>query len=434
MRYAIPAGTRVGELSRAQEDALFARATVGQADVRGVVAQIIEDVRTRGDAALLEQALRFDGVADLCIEVPRAACQAALEAIPADVRDGLEQAAANIAAFHRAQLPELLEVEVQPGIVLGRRADPLERIGVYAPGGRAAYPSSVLMGVVPARVAGVAEVIVCSPPGQNGVPPIEVLAACAIAKADRVFALGGAGAIAALALGTDTVPRVNKVVGPGNAYVTEAKIQLNGAIGTDCPAGPSEVLVLADDSADPEQIAWEIFAQAEHDPAASCVLVTRAPAMVDAVVDVVERALPGLERKSVIESSLRSNGALLVAADDDELLAFTARYAPEHLILYVENADTLLARVRNAGTVLIGSAASVVFGDYLTGANHVLPTAGHARTYSGLSVLDYVRWTTYQKIDAGAAARMSDATAALASAEGLPQHARAARMRSRVPV
>src|SRR5690606_25787828 len=261
------------ELSKADEARLFVRGRDADPEVERAVAAIIADVRARGDDALRDLARRFDRVDLNALEVPRDACDAALATLNGEVRAALEQAAAAIAAFHRAQLPPPLDIEVRPGVRLGRRAEPLRRAGVYAPGGRAAYPSSVLMGVVPAKVAGVDEVVVCSPPGPDGLPHPVVLAACALAGADRVFALGGAGAIVALAYGTASVPRVDRIVGPGNAYVNEAKRQVAGSVGIDSPAGPSELLVVADASADPETVALELLAQAEHDPDAAVAVV-----------------------------------------------------------------------------------------------------------------------------------------------------------------
>ncbi|MGQ0814527.1 MAG: histidinol dehydrogenase [Gemmatimonadota bacterium] len=432
--WAVPLGTRVGSLSIEQREKLFDRGRVQDPEIKGIVRDLIEAVRTGGDAALREQALRFDSIADLAIEVPRREWFAALDRVDSRVPYALEEAAENIERFHRAQLPAPLEIEMQPGLVLGRRADPLERVGVYAPGGRASYPSSVLMGVVPARAAGVSKVIVCSPAGPAGRPADEVLAACAIAKADRLFAIGGAGAIAAMTLGTETVPRVDKIVGPGNAYVTEAKRQLNGVVAVDCPAGPSEVLVLADDRADAELVAWELLAQAEHDPHAACVLVTTSAELLADVASIIACEWETLPRSTIIAAALRAQGTLLLAADEGELLEFGNRYAPEHLVLYLAEPRGFLERTRNAGTVFVGNSASVVFGDYLTGANHVLPTGGLARSYSGLAVVDFMRWTTYQQIDSCATAKLAGTTALLADAEGLPAHARAARLREKVRV
>jgi histidinol dehydrogenase len=426
---AIPKGTGVSELTDAQRALLFNRGRSQDVDVVRAVTELMADVQARGDAALRVQARQFDNVNDLAIEVPRSLWQGALEQLDAEVRAGLELAAANIATFHRAQLPEPIEIEPRPGLRLGRRADPLARVAVYAPGGRAAYPSSVLMGVVPARVAGVTEVIVCSPPGPDGLPPAVVLAACEIGNADRVFAIGGAGAIAAVAYGTETVPRADKVVGPGNAYVTEAKRQLNGVIAIDCPAGPSEVLVLADSTADAELVAFELFAQAEHDPDAACVLVSTSEQLLEDVARIITERLPGQPRTDIIRDAFKRSGALLRADSVAEMIAFNTTYAPEHLALCVDDARSVLADIRNAGTVFLGNSSSVAFGDYLTGANHVLPTATLARAYSGLSTLDFIRWTTYQEISPAVAAEFAPITGVLADAEGLPAHAAAARLR-----
>ena len=430
LRLAFSVGKAVAALSAEERRRLFDRRGADDSAVAASVTDTIAEVRRRGDAALREMAVRFDRVTLKNVEVERSLWDQALGQLDAAVRTGLQQAADAVRAFHRAQLPRPLELEVQRGVKLGRRAEPLRRVGVYAPGGRASYPSSVLMGVVPARVAGVDEVIVCSPPGPGGLPPAAVLAACAIGGADRVFALGGAGAIAALALGTESVPRVDKIVGPGNAYVTEAKRQLTGAVAIDCPAGPSEVLISADDSADADVIAAELMAQAEHDPDAAAVLVCTSERVIAEALEALERRVPAAARRDIIEASLRANGALLLASDENELFAFAEAYAPEHLLVLTREPRAALERVRAAGTVFLGASSSVTFGDYITGANHTLPTAGLARAYSGLSTLDFMRWFTYQEVDPGAAASLSATTAVLAEAEGLPAHADAARLRS----
>ena len=422
---------RVGALDEAAEARLFDRGRAADAAVAEAVATLVADVRSRGDAALREQAARFDGVSLEALEVPREAWDRALAELDPAVRDALHQAADAIAGFHTAQLPAPLEVELRPGVRLGRRAEPLRAVGVYAPGGRASYPSSVLMGVVPARVAGVTEVVVCSPPGPDGRPPAAVMAACAIGGADRLFALGGAGAVAALALGTASVPRVDKIVGPGNAYVTEAKRQLTGTVAIDCPAGPSEVLIVADEGADAELLAAELSAQAEHDPDAAAVLVSTSADVLAAARAALTRVVSGQPRAAIIEEALAARGGLLLADSLDEAYAFATRYAPEHLLLMVADPRAGLARVRSAGTVFLGAGSSVAFGDYLTGANHVLPTAGLARAYAGLSAADFLRWTTYQEVSDEAAAALAAPTATLADAEGLPGHALAARLRAR---
>jgi histidinol dehydrogenase len=409
---------------------LFDRGRASDPAVQQAVRAIVADVRTRGDAALRELALRFDGAQMERLEVPLGLCHAALGRLDMEVRAALEQAAANIAAFHRAQLPQPLEVELAPGHRLGRRAEPLRRVGVYAPGGRAAYPSSVLMGVVPAKVAGVGEVVVCSPPGPDGLPPATVLAACALAGADRVFALGGAGAIAALALGTASVPRVDRIVGPGNAYVTEAKQQLTGAVAIDSPAGPSEVLIIADETADPVLVAVELIAQAEHDPDAAAVLISTSPALGDTVAETLARLVPEQPRADIIRAALAARGALLGARDLAAAAAFAELYAPEHLLVMTAAPRALLPSLRAAGTIFLGAPSSVAFGDYLTGANHVLPTAGTGRSFSGLSTLDFLRSWTWQEVAPAAARALAADTAVLADAEGLPGHAAAARLRA----
>lgn len=393
-------------------------------------AAIIADVQARGDAALLEFAQRFDGVALSALEVPRTEWTRALAALDPALRRALERARTNIEAVHTAFRPTAVEVSPEPGIVIGRRPDPLSRVGVYAPGGRAAYPSSVLMGAVPARVAGVGEVIVCSPPSSSGRPSDVVLAAAELAGADRVFAIGGAGAVAAMALGTVSVPRVDRIVGPGNAYVAEAKLQLVSHVTIDSPAGPSELLALVDHTASPEVVAREMIAQAEHDPDAAVITLV---AGTDAVAQAIEAALTALvantPRGDIVRAALASRGAILTTATLADAITFANEWAAEHLLIAVQPdaLDGVLAQLRHAGTIFVGESASVAFGDYMTGANHVLPTAGLARCYSGLSTLDFVRWTTWQRVTPAAAAALADDVGCFADAEGLPGHAAAAR-------
>ncbi|WP_223646092.1 histidinol dehydrogenase [Corallococcus sp. EGB] len=419
-----------GALSALEPEArrrLLARTGESDALVASRVQTLIARVRTEGDRALFDFAREFDRVELTALEVPRARWSAALGSIPSEVREALTRAARNIARAHAAQRPQALEVETEPGVIVGRRPDPLSRVGVYAPGGRAVYPSSVLMGVVPAKVAGVGEVIVCSPPGPDGLPSAGVLAAAALADADRVFALGGAGAVAALAYGTQSVPRVDRIVGPGNAYVAAAKLQVVDAVAIDAPAGPSEILVVADASARPEAVARELLAQAEHDPEACCVALVVGASLALAVRDAVEQQARVARRGDIVLTALGSRGAVLRIDSLEEAWPFVSDFAPEHLLLATARPSEDLARVRNAGTVFVGQRASVAFGDYLTGANHVLPTAGLARAYSGLSVLDFYRWTTWQRVTPEAAAAMADDVGTLADSEGLFAHAAAAR-------
>ena len=398
--------------------------------VRARTRDIIDDVRTRGDDALRAYAAQFDGVTLDALDVPRREWTRALDALDPSLRRALERAAANIATVHAAFRPTTVEVSPEPGIVIGRRPDPLARVGVYAPGGRAAYPSSLLMGAVPARVAGVGEVIVCSPPSPNGRPTDVVLAAAALAEVDHVFAIGGAGAIAAMALGTASVPQVDRIVGPGNAYVAEAKLQLVTHVTIDSPAGPSELLVLADTSASPDVIARELLAQAEHDPDAAVIALLVGPAsFADAVDAALAQCLATAPRATIARAALAARSALLTCASLDEGIAFANAWAAEHLLLAVRDdvRDATLAALRHAGTIFVGESASVAYGDYMTGANHVLPTAGLARCYSGLSTLDFVRWTTWQRVTPQAAAALADDVGVFADAEGLPGHAAAAR-------
>ncbi|MGZ3459441.1 MAG: histidinol dehydrogenase [Archangium sp.] len=401
----------------------------GESDTRIAqrTAAIITRVRRDGDEALREMAREFDRAELQSLEVSRSVCEAALASLEPKLKDALARAARNIARAHAAQKPQPTEVETEPGIVVGRRPDPLGRVGVYAPGGRAVYPSSVLMGVVPAKVAGVGEVIVCSPPGPDGKPSAGVLAAAALAGADRVFALGGAGAVAAMAYGTESVPRVDRIVGPGNAYVAAAKLQVVDAVAIDAPAGPSEILVVADGSADPEAVAREMLAQAEHDPDACCVTVVVGDVLAQAVAAAVERAAARAKRHEIASRALSERGAVLSVDSLEEAWPFVADFAPEHLLIATTSPLEDLPKARNAGTVFVGQYASVAYGDYMTGANHVLPTAGLARAYSGLSVLDFYRWTTYQRVTRDAAARLAEDVGLLADSEGLFAHAEAAR-------
>ncbi|MCE9670442.1 histidinol dehydrogenase [Myxococcus stipitatus] len=391
------------------------------------VRELIARVRLDGDDALFEMARQFDRVELTSLEVPRERCEEALATLDPAVSQALRRAARNIARAHAAQKPREVETETEPGVLVGRRPDPLGRVGVYAPGGRAVYPSSVLMGVVPAKVAGVGEVVVCSPPGPDGLPHASVLAAAVLAGADRVFALGGAGAVAAMAYGTQSVPRVDRIVGPGNAYVAEAKLQVVGAVAIEAPAGPSEILVVADDTASPSAVAREMLAQAEHDPEAACVTVALGEALAEDVAVEVVRLAAGARRAEIVASALRSRGAVLSVESMEEAWPFVADFAPEHLLLATASPSVDLRRVRNAGTVFLGERSSVAYGDYMTGSNHVLPTAGLARAYSGLNLLDFYRWTTYQRVERAASAALAEDVGLLADSEGLFAHADAAR-------
>jgi histidinol dehydrogenase len=414
-------------LTAGDRRALFDRSTMFDSSVRDRTSAIIADVRSRGDAALIALACELDGVSLQDIEVSIAQCRAALDRTPPELRRAMERSATNLATVARANLPTSSECEPEPGIVIGRNPHPLGRVGVYAPGGRAAYPSSVLMGVVPARVAGVSEIILCSPPQRDGLPSSVVLAAAALTEVDRVFAVGGAGAVAAMALGTQTIPRVDRIVGPGNAYVAEAKLQVTGAVAIDSPAGPSELLVIADAACDPNRIALELAAQAEHDPRACAVAVVVGRETADAIETALVNAIPPGPTGIAAREALAANGGVLACETLDDAIDFANAYAPEHLLIATSDDARVVDRIRGAGTVFIGRDTSVAFGDYLTGANHVLPTGGLSRAYSGLSVLDFIRWTTYQRVSASAASSVARDAIVFAEAEGLPGHALAAR-------
>ncbi len=415
-------------LSPADKLALYCRNESSESadSVSAVVADIIVRVKRDGDTALMELANELDRVDLPGIEVPNELCRAAYESLSPSLRRAMERSARNIETFHRSQLPAASSVVVEPGVEIGRRPDPLKRVGVYAPGGRAAYPSSVLMGAIPAKAAGVSEVIVCSPPGVTGLPDDSILAAAFLAKVDRVFAVGGAGAIAAMAIGTPTISGVDKVVGPGNAYVAEAKLQLASFVAFDSPAGPSELLVIADDSADPRIIVREMLAQAEHDPRAVVIVVTIGDSLPPLIEEILATEIDAAARSQIIFQSLSQHGGVVSVRTRDKAVAISNQFAPEHLMLAASDPEDLLADVRNAGTVFLGQSSSVAFGDYMTGANHVLPTGGLARSYSGLSTSDFIRWTSFQKVTPEAASRFATDVGEFAKAEGLHAHAAAA--------
>jgi histidinol dehydrogenase len=391
------------------------------------VSGIIERVRSEGDAALIDFARQFDRVNLETLAVPREALARARASLDAPVRRAMEHAARNIARVHRAFLPQSATVEVEPGVTVTRRPDPMGKVGVYAPGGIAAYPSSVLMGAIPGRIAGVGEIILCSPPGKNGLPSSVVLAAADLAGIDKVFAVGGAGAIAAMAFGTDSIPRVDKIVGPGNAYVAEAKLQLANAVAFDSPAGPSELVIVADESVNSALVAREVVAQAEHDPRAIVVVFAIGDDTRDQIESDVIAATLAAERREIVSQSLAARGGILSVTNIEEATEATNRFAPEHLLIATANPSRVVDRIRNAGTIFVGAPSSVSFGDYITGANHVLPTGGLARSYSGLSTLDFIRWTTCQTVTGEGAALLARDTAVFADAEGLFGHGNAAR-------
>ncbi|HEY8165230.1 MAG TPA: histidinol dehydrogenase [Gemmatimonadaceae bacterium] len=419
-----------GRLDALQPDErreLFDRSSSPDPEIIIAVSEIIRRVREEGDDALLEYATRFDCVNLSRLELPRSVIDAARGTIGSQLEASILRAAHNIDRVHRAFAPCITQIESEPGVTVMRRPDPLDAVGIYAPGGKAAYASSVLMAAVPARVAGVREIVLCSPPQSDGLPSREVLAAASIAGVDRVFAIGGAGAIAAMAFGTGSVPRTNKIVGPGNAFVAEAKLQCSREVPIDCPAGPSELVIIADSSASPDVIAREVMAQAEHDVRAIVIVIAIGDDVALKIECAIESRTRSEPRREVIDEALANRGRVLVADSIDEAVRASNAFAPEHLLIATRNAESIVDMVRSAGTVFVGETSSVAFGDYMTGANHVLPTGGMAQSYSGLSTLDFVRWTTIQRITVDAAARLALDTARFADAEGLSAHASAAR-------
>ncbi len=407
---------------------LAARGERPSADVERRVRAIVDDVRRRGDAALFAYTRRFDGVAltPRTVEVPASAMARAADALPRAVRRDLELAARRIRDFHRRQRQPSWSYRDATGTRLGQKVTPLDRVGVYVPGGTAAYPSSVLMNVLPAKVAGVGEVIGVTPPGRAS---DVVLAAASIAGIDRLFRVGGAQAIAALAYGTRTIPRVDKICGPGNVWVATAKRLVFGTVDIDMIAGPSEVLVLADGSARPQHVAADLLSQAEHDPLAAAILVTPSAALVRAVQKELASQLAALPRAAIARRALARHGTAFVTASLADGIAVANRIAPEHLELAVANPERLLPAVRHAGAIFLGDDAPEPFGDYLAGPNHVLPTGGSARFSSPLGVYDFVKRSSVIAATPRALRQLGPAVVRLAELEGLDAHARAVAVR-----
>ena len=398
-------------------------------DVEAVVDAIIADVRARGDAALRDYARKFDGAELDALEVSRQELDEALAAADPYFLETLRMAAANIEAFHRRQLHDNFVMTEQDGVILGQKYTPVERAGVYVPGGTAAYPSTVLMDVIPARVAGVPEIVMTTPAGRDGKVNPAILAAAAVAGVTRIFKTGGAQAVAALAYGTESVPAVDKIVGPGNVYVATAKRKVYGKVGIDMIAGPSEILVLADGGCDPAWVAADLLSQAEHDRLASPVLVTDSPALAAAVQAEVERQLCGLPRADIARASVEANGKIILCRTLDEAVEVCNQIAPEHLELCVADPFGLLGRVQNAGSVFLGRNVPEALGDYFAGPNHTLPTSGTARFSSPLGVDDFVKRSSFIYYTRAALGRVKDQVAAFAEAEGLHAHARSLTIR-----
>ena len=393
-------------------------------DVSGDVASIIAEVRKRGDAALLELTKRFDGIEAKAVaelKIGPDAMQAAHDRIDDALREALVAAAGRIRSFHEKQYPENIAYTDDQGVSLGLRHGPLDAVGIYVPGGKAAYPSSVLMSAMPAGVAGVGRLAMAVPATGGGVPDA-VLAAARIAGVNEIWTIGGAQAVAALAYGTETIDPVDKIVGPGNAYVAAAKRQVFGQVGIDSIAGPSEVLVLADQTANPEWIALDLLSQAEHDEAAQSILVTDDPGLAEEVAKSIEGILPGLDRQEIAAASWRDHGAIITVANWDEGVDIANRIAPEHLEVCTDDPEAKANRIKHAGAIFLGQWTPEAVGDYVGGPNHVLPTDRTARFSSGLGVLDFMKRTTTLACDAGGLAAIGGHAETLAGAEGLQAH------------
>jgi histidinol dehydrogenase len=399
--------------------------------VEATVRAILADVRARGDEALLEYTRRFDRYdvdAPAALEVPKVRWAQAKKSLPSDQLAALEQAAARIRRYHERQKIESWRYTEADGTLLGQQVTPLERVGLYVPGGKAAYPSSVLMNAIPAKVAGVSKLIMVAPtPG--GEMNDMVLAAAEIAGVDRVFTLGGAQAVAALAFGTRTVPKVDKIAGPGNIYVATAKRLVFGTVDIDMIAGPSEIVVLCDGKTDPEWVAMDMFSQAEHDEDAQAILISLDAGFTQRVKSAIEKLIDSMERRDIIKASLEGRGALITVNGLDEAIALTNRIAPEHLELSVDDASTVAERVRHAGAIFLGRYTAEALGDYCAGPNHVLPTSGTARFSSPLGVYDFQKRTSLIQCSAEGASQLGKVASVLARGEGLTAHARSAEYR-----
>jgi histidinol dehydrogenase len=431
----------ITKLSSQQKDfntklsSLLSWESVSNKDVANTVEEIINTIRSKGDKALIDYSIKFDGVkaksmADLII--PQEELEKSFDGLSDKQKDAIKIAAERIKAYHLKQNQQTWSYTEKDGTFLGQKITPLDRVGLYVPGGKAAYPSSVLMNAIPAKVAGVEELIMVVPT-LNGTTNQLVLAAAYISRVDMVITVGGAQAIAALAYGTESVPKVDKIVGPGNIYVATAKRAVFGQVGIDMIAGPSEILIICDGNTDPDWIAVDLFSQAEHDEDAQSILLCPDKAFIDKVEKSIEKLLPSMDRKNIIETALKNRGALIHTKDMDEAIAISNRIAPEHLELSVENPETLLDSIKHAGAIFMGKYTCEALGDYCAGPNHVLPTSGTARFSSPLGVYDFQKKSSLIMASRESANTLGKIAATLADGEGLQAHAKSARYRVNTP-
>ncbi len=420
---------KILQYGEVKNEEIFAR-SVPAVNVAEIVANIIADVRARGDAALFDYTAKFDGAVLTSLAVTEEEMNEALAETDPAFLEILEKAAANIRKFHALQVRNSFIINDTPGVVIGQKVIPVDRAGLYVPGGTAAYPSTVLMDAIPAKIAGVKEVCIVTPPGKNGrVNPV-ILAAAHVAGVDKIYKVGGAQAVAALAYGTGSIPKADKIVGPGNAFVAEAKKQVYGAVSIDMIAGPSEILVVADGKSNPEYVAADLLSQAEHDKMASAVLVTDSMALAKAVQQQIELQLPQLLREEIARASIENNGKIIVAENITAAIDIANEIAPEHLELCVDDPFAYLDSIRHAGSIFMGRNCPEALGDYFAGPNHTLPTSGTARFSSPLSVDDFVKKTQYTYYTKEALAAVAQDIAAFARVEGLTGHAKSAVVRT----
>ena len=419
---------RLEDLSDQDLEGLLSR-EAGLEEVLPQTSEILAEVGSKGDLALFNYTEKFDKVKLDRLRVSEEEIRGGLQAVDAKVLAALEQAAESIFAFHDEQREkDLWFTEISPGVMVGQKTVPLDSVGAYVPGGRAAYPSSALMSIIPAKVAGVPRITACTPPGIDGSVPALILAACQLAGADEIYKLGGAQAVAAMAFGTESIARVNKIVGPGNVYVTAAKMLVRGTVEIDFPAGPSEVLILADKSANPGIIAADMIAQAEHDPLSLSVLVSWDELLANAVAEEVKLQAGSAARADIVEESLE-HSAILIAGSPEEAVDFCNAFAPEHLEIMTADPLGVFRSIRHAGSVFLGTYTPVAAGDYASGTNHILPTAGYARSFSGLNVDHFCKKMTVQMISEEGLRTLEDTITTLAEAEGLQAHAQSVRKR-----
>jgi histidinol dehydrogenase len=406
----------------------------GKADISSIeasVRKIVNTVREQGDKALLQYTEKFDKVrlTASTLKVDEKEIKEAYKKLEKSQINALRKAAENIASFHKKQLRAKWTMQIAEGVTLGQVTRPLESVGIYVPGGKASYPSSVLMCAVPAKVAGVEKIVMCSPPRTGGDVDSSLLVAADVAGVSEIYRVGGAQAIAAMAYGTGTVPNVDKIVGPGNVFVTAAKLEVNKDVAIDVPAGPSEVLIIADETGNASFIASDLLAQAEHDPQAWAILLTTSKTLASTVRDEVYRQMPRLSRKDIINSSLQTRGLIVTVNNIEEAIYYSNLIAPEHLQIQTKNPTEVLSKIRNAGAVFLGGYSPVAFGDYSAGLNHVLPTAGYAKIYSGLSSLDFVKTMNFIQCSKEGYRKLKETAVTIAEMEGFDAHARSVTIR-----